>query len=54
MGNMLEEIEKAPLPSVHFGVDLWTCKKSGRKYIDVHVFYVDSNFEMQHALLAVS
>lgn len=54
MGNMVEEMKKAPLPIVHYGVDLWTCKKSSRKYIDVHVFYVDSNFQLQHALLAVS
>ncbi|CAN0390869.1 unnamed protein product, partial [Ascophyllum nodosum] len=33
--------------------DLWTCKVSGRKYLDVHVFYVDSNFILRHALIAV-
>ncbi|CAB1115843.1 unnamed protein product [Ectocarpus sp. CCAP 1310/34] len=36
MGNMSEEIKKAPLPIVHYGVDLWTCKTSGMKFIDVH------------------
>lgn len=54
VGNMREEIEKAPLPIVHYGVDLWTCTRSGRKFIDVHAFHVDSNFTLRHALLAVS
>lgn len=54
VGNMLEEIGKALLPCVHYGVDLWTCNKFGRKYINVHVFHVSSNFELRHALLAVS
>ena len=54
MGNMHEEMKKARLPIVHYGVDLWTCKTSSRKYIDVHVFYVDSTFQLKHALLAVS
>lgn len=54
MGNMVEEINKAPLPIVHYGVDLWTCKTSGLKYLDVHAFFVDSDFNMRHALLAVS
>jgi len=54
MGNMLTEIEKAPLPIMHYGIDLWQCKTSGLKYIDVHLFYVDSNFELKDALLAVS
>ncbi|CAN0068471.1 unnamed protein product, partial [Pylaiella littoralis] len=53
VGNMREEIEKAPLPIVHYGVDLWTCTRSGRKFIDVHAFHVDSNFTLRHALLAV-
>lgn len=54
MGNMKEEIEKALLPIIHYGVDLWTCTTSGRKFIDVHAFHVDSNFTLHHALLAVS
>lgn len=54
MGNMSEEINKALLPIVHYGVDLWTCKTSGMKFIDVHAFLVDSNFELRHVLLAVS
>eukprot|EP00903_Cladosiphon_okamuranus_P013418 g12500.t2 len=53
MGNMHEEMKKAPLPILHYGVDLWTCKTSSRKFIDFHVFYVDSNFELQHTILAV-
>ncbi|CAM9672446.1 unnamed protein product, partial [Hapterophycus canaliculatus] len=53
MGNMLNEIKTAPMPIIHYGIDLWTCKISGLKYIDVHLFYVDSNFEQQHALLSV-
>ena len=54
MGNMKEEIEKAPLPIIHHGVDLWTCTRSGRKFIHVHAFHVDSNFILRLALLAVS
>ena len=54
MGNMKEEIDEAPLPIVHYGLDLWTCTRSGRKFIDVHTFLVDSNFTLRHALLAIS
>lgn len=54
VGSMQEEIQKAPLPIIHYGLDLWTCKVSGRKYLDFHVFYVDNNFVQQHALIAVS
>ncbi|CAB1105955.1 unnamed protein product [Ectocarpus sp. CCAP 1310/34] len=53
VGNMQEEINKAPLPIIHYGLDLWTCKVSGRKYLGVHVFYVDSNFSLRHALISV-
>ncbi|CAB1119309.1 unnamed protein product [Ectocarpus sp. CCAP 1310/34] len=53
VGNMLTEIERAPLPIVHYGIDLWQCKITGLKYIDVHVCYVNSNLELQHELLAV-
>ena len=51
---MKEEIDEAPLPIVHYGLDLWTCTRSGRKFMDVHVFLVDSNSILRHALLAVS
>ena len=54
IGNIKEEIEKAPLPIVHYGLDLWTCTCSGRNVIHVHVFLVDGNFILRHALLAVS
>ena len=54
IGSMHEEIKKAPLPIIHYGLDLWTCKTSGRKHLGVHIFYVDSNFTMRHALIAVS
>lgn len=54
MGNMTQEIKKAPLPIIHYGLDLWTCTVSGRKFLDVHVFYVDGDFNLRHALLAVS
>lgn len=51
---MQEEIKKATLPIIHYGLDLWTCKLSGLKYLGIHVFYVDSNFQLRHALLSVS
>lgn len=54
MGNLKEEIENALLPIIHYGLDLWTCTRSGRKFLDVHVFYVDGKFVLRHALLAVS
>ena len=50
VGNMLEEIRKAPLPIFHQGLDLWTCKVSGRKYLAIHGFYVDSNFVLRNVL----
>lgn len=54
VGNLQEEIQKATLPIIHYGLDLWTCKVSGRKYLGTHVFYVDSKFVLRHALIAVS
>eukprot|EP00752_Nemacystus_decipiens_P002422 g2283.t1 len=38
MGNMLKEIEKAPLPIMHYGIDLWQCKTSGLNEILFIVF----------------
>ncbi|CAN0293289.1 unnamed protein product, partial [Ectocarpus sp. 4 AP-2014] len=29
MGDMQREIERAPLPIIHYGIDLWQCKISG-------------------------
>jgi len=54
VGNMLEEVRKAPLPILHHMIDIWTDKGSGRKFLGVHLFYVTASFEMKHALLCVS
>lgn len=54
LGNVQDEIKEATLPIIHYGLDLWTCKVSWRTYLSVHVSYVDSNFTLRHALLAVS
>ena len=54
VGNMVEEIKKAPLPIFHQGLDLWTCNVSERKYLAIHGFYVDSKFVLQNVLLSVS
>ena len=55
VGNMVEEIKKAPLPIFHQGgLDLWTCKVSGRKYLAIHGFYVDSKLVLRNILLCVS
>lgn len=51
---MQEEIKKALLPIIHYQVDLWACEVSGRKFLGTHVHYVDSSFNLQHALLGVS
>ena len=54
VGNMVEEIKKAPLPIFHQGgLDMWTCKVSGRKYLAIHGFYVDSKFVLQNGPAAV-
>ena len=53
IGNLVE-IKKAPLPIFHQGLDLWTCKVSGRKYLAIHGFYVDSKFVLRNVLLSVS
>ncbi|CAN0196291.1 unnamed protein product [Ascophyllum nodosum] len=50
---MQEEIKKALLPIIHYQVDLWACEVSGRKFLGTHVHYVDSSFNLQHALLGV-
>ena len=54
VGNMMTEIDRAPLPIMHYGIDLWQSKTSGLKYIGVHLFYIDGNFELKHKLIAVS
>ena len=55
VGNMVEDIKKAPLPIFHQGLDyLWICNASGRKYLAVHGFYVDSKFVLRNVLLSVS
>ena len=51
IGNLVE-IKKAPLPIFHQGLDLWTCKVSGRKYLAIHGFYVDSKFVLRNVLLS--
>lgn len=50
VGNMLEEVRKAPLPILHHMIDIWTDKGSGRKFLGVHVYYCTAAFEMKHAL----
>lgn len=54
VGNMAEEVKSADLPIVHYMLDLWACKVSGKKYLSIHVFFVDHSFTLRHALLSVS
>ena len=54
VGNMAEEVQRAPLPILHHMVDIWTDKGSQRKFVAVHLAYVNSNFELRDALLSVS
>ncbi|CAN0346503.1 unnamed protein product, partial [Ascophyllum nodosum] len=35
-------------------LDLWTCKVSGRKYLGIHVSWVDSTFDLRHALISAT
>ena len=50
---MKAEIEAAHLPILHFSVDMWTSKTQG-KFMGMHVFWVNREFELRDALLAVS
>lgn len=52
--DMKKEVDKAVLPIVHYMLDAWTCKSSGLKFLGFHLYYVDSAFELQDALLSVS
>lgn len=54
MGNLAEEVKAALLPILHFMADLWTCKVSGKKWLGIHLFYVDRQFALHQLLLAVS
>lgn len=54
IGSIQEDIKEAALPIIHYGLDLWTCKVSGRKYLGIHVSWVDSTFDLRHALISVS
>lgn len=51
---MAAEVKSADLPIVHYMLDLWACKVSGKKYLSIHVFFVDQTFTLRHALLSVS
>ena len=52
--GLAEAIAETPLPIMHFSLDLWTCKVSGKKYIGVHIFWVGAKAVFKHALVAVS
>ena len=52
--EMKAEIEAAHLPILHFSVDMWTSKTQGKKFLGLHVFFVNRDFELRDALLAVS
>ena len=54
MGNILDEVKKAPLPILHHMIDIWTDKGSGRKFLGVHLSHVNANFELKETLLSVS
>ena len=51
--GLKEEIAHALLPILHFSFDTWTCKVSGRKFLGIHVFWVDRKFSLRDAVLAV-
>ena len=51
---MKAEIEAAHLPILHFSVDMWTSKTQGKKFLGMHVFWLNREFELRDALLAVS
>ena len=48
-----EAIAEALLPIVHFSVDLWACNASEKKYIGIHIFWVNTKGVFKHALVAV-
>ena len=49
VGNMAEEVQRAPLRILHHMVDIWTDTGSQRKFVAVHLAYVNSNFELRDA-----
>lgn len=51
--GLAEAIAEAPLLIVHFSVDLWTCKVSGKKFIGICIFWVTAKGVLKHALVAV-
>lgn len=53
VGNMAAEVKSADLPIVHYMLDLWACKVSGKRYLSIHVFFVDQSLTLRHALLSV-
>ncbi|CAN0267242.1 unnamed protein product, partial [Ectocarpus sp. 4 AP-2014] len=53
LGDMLQEVRRAPLPILHHMIDIWTDKPSGRKFLGVHLFYVTANFELRQALISI-
>ena len=46
--------KKTALSIIHNRLDLWTCEISGRNDLGIHVFWVNRNFILRHALIAVS
>ena len=51
--GLKETTAAAALPIAHFCLDLWTCEVPRKKYLGIHIFWVDDTFKVQHALLAV-
>ena len=50
----LEKLKEGSwIPLFNLNIDMWTSKKTGRKFLGVRVFYVNKSFQLETKLLAV-
>ena len=47
-------VRECPFPVLHLNLDLWTCRITHEKYIEIRRFSVEVSWEMRSLLLAVS
>lgn len=48
------EKKRVCLKNLHFSLDIWTCNVSGKKFLGIHIFWVDEEFKLRNASVAVS
>ncbi|CAM9580931.1 unnamed protein product [Scytosiphon promiscuus] len=53
MEGLESEQKRVCLKNLHFCLNIWTCNVSGKKFLGVHIFWVDEEFKLRSACIAV-